>query len=146
MANASAGAENNLIFSAPVRSVIVLDTHGIDTNSIHVLDAEASERTCRMVEVHNGVYRVRIVLGVLDSRHIVLRTELGNKRRVSSAESNRRGAANLAVRDTNPTGVKNAVHERGAVDDVGRHVKEDRTRNAGAIDAEVGRTGGGGVL
>ncbi len=136
-------------FSPPSGLVVVLDTDGIDTNSIHVLDAEASERTCRMVEVHNGVYRVRIVLGVLDSRHIVLRTELGNKRRVSSAESNRRGAANLAVRDTNPTGVKNAVHERGAVDDVGRHVKEDRGRlriNCCGLEVEVGRTGGGGVL
>ena len=126
--------------------MIVLDTHGIDTNSIHVLDAEASERTCRMVEVHNGVYRVRIVLRVPDRRHLVIRSELGNKRRIPSAESNRLGAVRLTVRYTNPTGVENTVHERGAVDDVGRHVKENRTRNAGAIDAEVGRTGGGGVL
>ena len=143
---AAAEGERIIKFSPPSGLVVVLDTHGIDTRFVHVLDAEASESTCRMVKVHNGVDCVRIVLGVLDSRHIVLRTELGNKRRVPSAESNRLGAANLAVRDTNPTGVENAVHERGAVDDVRRHVKEDRTRNTSAISAEVGRTGGGGVL
>jgi len=114
-------------FSPPSGLVVVLDTHGIDTRSIHAHNAEASERTCRVVEVHNVMNCVRIVLGVLDSLNIVLRTELGNKRRVPSAETNRMGATRLTVRNTNPTGVENAVHERGAVDDVGRNVEEDRT-------------------
>jgi hypothetical protein len=124
---AAAEGERIFKFSPPSGLVIVLDTHGINPCGIHIQNAEASERTCRVVKVHNIMNGVRIILGVLDSLNIVLRTELGNKRRVASAEANRRGAASLAVRNTNPTGIENAVHERGAVDDIGRNIEEDRT-------------------
>jgi len=151
----TAAAEGERIFKfspPPSGLVVVLDTHGIDPCGIHIQNAEASERTCCVVEVHNIMNCVRIVLGVLDSLNIVLRTELGNKRRVPSAEANRAGAAGLTVRNTNPTGIENAVHERGAVDDVSRNIEQNRGRHCRnrirgrCLEVEVDRTGGGGVL
>ena len=134
-------------FSPPSGLVVVLDSHFIDTRSFHVLDSEAPKRTRCMVKVHNGMARLRIELRILDTRNIVMVTELGNKRRVASAESSRRGAVSLTVRNTNPTVVENAVHERGAVDDVGRQVEENRRERHGrGLEVEVDRTGGGGVL
>ena len=125
--------------------MVVLETLGIDACSVHVLDAEATERTCHMVEVQNGMNGVRIELGVLDTLDIVTRTVLGNERRVASAETNRGATVILTVRNANPTRVENAVHERGAVDDVGRQVEENRGTLWGrGLEVEVDRTGGGG--
>ena len=70
---------------------------------------------------------------------------LGNKRRVTSAETNRGTAVILTIRNANPTGVENAVHERGAFDHIGRQVEENRGRLRGrGLEVEVDRTGGGG--
>ena len=127
--------------------MVVLETLGIDTRSVHILDTEATERTCHMVEVQNGMNGVRIKLGVLDTLNIVTRTVLGNERRVASAETNRGTAVILTVRDSNPTRVENAVHERRAVDHIGRQVEENRgTLRSRGLEVEVDRTGGGGVL
>ena len=47
-------AENNLIFSAPSGLVVILETLGIDADAIHSHHTEAPERTCHVVEVHDG--------------------------------------------------------------------------------------------
>ena len=99
----------------------------IDAAVVNPIHAERTDITRAIIVVHDG-FKCRLTeLRVLDRGDVVTIAEASHEREVASAETARLRTVCLTVHHAQPTGVEDAVEVRGAVDRLGRQVKQDGT-------------------